>query len=231
MKGVTIGEKHTFKDWGLYLGKDTSISFPEIKEETIDIPGADNVIDLSEVLTGDVQYKRRSIKLILYAISKKNWKKFISEIANYLHGQDLKIIFDDDPNWYYIGRCKLNALDLNINVGKITIEVTAEAYKYHITSTTEDWIWDSFNFEEDVIEEYKDLTVDGILELNLINSRMKVIPTFTVSSEMTIEFNEEIYTLAEGENQLLDIQLSEGENKIIITGNGTISIDYRRGCL
>lgn len=60
--------------------------------------GSDNVIDLTEALTGDVKYKTRSIKVVLYTIKKqKNWKEYISNIANYCHGRKLKIIFDDDP--------------------------------------------------------------------------------------------------------------------------------------
>ncbi len=62
--------------------------------------GSDNVIDLTEVLTGDVKYKSRSIKIVLYAIKQnKNWKEFISQIANCIHGSKLKIIFDDDPRF------------------------------------------------------------------------------------------------------------------------------------
>ena len=148
MKGVMIGEKHSYTDWDLYLGKETSISFPKIKETVVDIPGADNEIDLTEALTGDVKYKTRDIKLVFYTVKKKkNWRSFISEIANYLHGKRLNIIFDDDPSYFYVGRCQIDPLKLDEKVGKITIDVKAEAYKYSITSTTDDWPWDTFNFE------------------------------------------------------------------------------------
>lgn len=62
--------------------------------------GSDNVIDLTETLTGDVKYKPRSIKIVLYTIKKqKKWKEYISNIANYVHGKRLKIVFDDDPRF------------------------------------------------------------------------------------------------------------------------------------
>lgn len=232
MKGVMIGEKHSYRDWDLYLGKETSISFPKIKETVVDIPGADNEIDLTEALTGDVKYKTRDIKLVFYTVKKKkNWKSFISEIANYLHGKKLNIIFDDDPSYFYVGRCQIDPLKLDEKVGRITIDVKAEAYKYSITSTTDDWLWDTFNFENGIIEYYSELTVNGTLELNLYNSRMRVIPTITVSNDMTIEFENETFELVEGINRLLDIELKEGDNLVKITGNGTVTIDYRRGCL
>lgn len=232
MKGVTIGTKHSFNDWDLYLGKETRISFPDIKENIIDIPGADNEIDLTEVLTGDVKYKPRDIKLVFYTVKKvKKWKEYISEIANFLHGQKLKIIFDDDRNYYYFGRCDVNPLETDNKIGKVTIDVKADAYKYSITSTTENWVWDTFNFETGIIQEYSNLEVDGTLEMYLYNSRMRVIPIITVSNAMTIEFEDETYNLLAGENELLDIELKEGQNYIKVTGNGIISIDYRRGCL
>lgn len=233
MRGVIIGTKHSFNDWGLYLGKETSISFPEIKENIVDVPGADNEIDLTEVLTGDVKYKPRKIKIVLWEKGKtsRDLKLFLTEIANYLHGQKLKITFDTDPGYYYIGRCTLNPIETDRKVGKIVIDVKAEAYKYYQTSTIEDWIWDSFNFEEGIIQEYVDLEVDETLELNLYNSRMKVIPIFTVSDDMEIEFKNKTYELSEGINEISDIELEEGENEVTIIGNGTVSIEYRRGCL
>ena len=60
---------------------------------------------------------------------------------------------------------------------------------------------------------------------------MKVIPIFTVSDDMEIEFKNKTYELSEGINEISDIELEEGENEVTIIGNGTVSIEYRRGCL
>ena len=53
MRGVKIGEKHTYVDWNLILTS-TNIGFPDPKTETIDIPGADGELNFSENLTGDI---------------------------------------------------------------------------------------------------------------------------------------------------------------------------------
>lgn len=133
--------------------------------------------------------------------------------------------------FYYFGRCNLNKLETDKNVGKVTIDVTADAYKYCVNSTTEAWIWDSFNFEKDIIQELSNIEVNNNLELELYNLKMKVSPLITASNNMTVEFNNESYELSEGENEILDIEFSEGINKLKIIGNGTISIDYRGGSL
>ena len=53
--GVTIGDKHTFKDWGLICTK-IEISDPERKTYYVSIPGRDGDLDLSEALSGEIQY-------------------------------------------------------------------------------------------------------------------------------------------------------------------------------
>ena len=61
--GVTIGEKHTLKDWNLGWTAIT-LGFPEPKTYELDIQGADGTIDITEAVTGgDVKYKNRSLSL------------------------------------------------------------------------------------------------------------------------------------------------------------------------
>lgn len=133
--------------------------------------------------------------------------------------------------FYYDGRCNLNKLETDKNVGKITIDITADAYKYCINSTDGNWLWDCFNFETDRIQELSNIEVNGALELELYNLKMKVIPIIIVSNKMNVEFNNENYLLDNGENEVLDIELLEGKNILKFIGQGTVSIEYRGGSL
>lgn len=133
--------------------------------------------------------------------------------------------------FYYEGRCILNKLETDKNVGKITIDVTTDAYKYCINSSDGNWLWDPFNFETDRIQELSNIKVNGELELELYNLKMKVIPTITVSNKMNVVFNNETYLLDKGENEILDIELLEGKNILKFVGQGIISIEYRGGSL
>ena len=49
--GVTIGEKHTLKDWNLGWTAIT-LGFPEPKTYELDIQGADGTLDITEAVTG-----------------------------------------------------------------------------------------------------------------------------------------------------------------------------------
>lgn len=233
MKGITIGEKHSYKDWNLYLGKETSISFPEKKEYVIDVPGNDNELDFSEVLTGDVKFKTRLIKLVFYVKKEvKNWNTLMSEIANYLHGKSLKIIFDDDKNFYYLGRSFfVNPLETDKRIGKVVIDVKAEAYKYDITSSDEDWLWDPFDFETGIINETKNLLIDGILNYTILGRRKKVVPKFICDNPLQLTFKGFTYNLPSGTCYIPDVEIEEGENVFKFVGNGTVTIEYRGGSL
>lgn len=133
--------------------------------------------------------------------------------------------------FYYEGRCKLNKLETDKNVGKITIDVTADAYKYCINSSDGNWLWDAFNFETDRIQEFSNIEVKETLELELYNLEMRVVPIITVSNNMSVEFENEIYPLIKGENEILEIELVKGKNIVKFIGNGIISINYRGGSL
>lgn len=234
MTGVQIGEKHTYKDWNLILTS-TDIDFPSPKTETVDIPGADGELDFSEVLTGDISYKNRTISFELEMIDKfANWKNKISEISNYLHGKNFKIILDEDPSFYYYGRVTVNDFKSNKSTGTITIEAYVEPYKYDLYSSLEDWLWDPFNFEIGVINETKELQVNGELEVVIYGRRKRVIPKITCNSyenQIQVFFKGETYNLSNGTQKILNIQICEGENILKFIGNGIISIEYRGGSL
>lgn len=54
----------------------------------------------------------------------------------------------------------------------MTLKFECDPYKYELTATDEDWLWDPFDFEEGVIKEYGNQNVDGTLVLTVIGSPM-----------------------------------------------------------
>lgn len=236
MNGVTFGEKHSYRDWGLYLKTRPVISPPSPKTVYIDIPGSDSQIDLTESLTGDVKYKNRSIRCEFWVIAgREKWFDIYSEIMDYLHGKRMKIYFDEDIAYYYEGRLTVNEWASDRSASTIVIEGTAEPYKLERFSSLEDWQWDPFSFETGIIREYGNLRVDGSLTFAIEGRRMSVIPSFLVASDdgkgLLVEFNGTTYPLPEGESRVLNIVLKEGMNTLKFTGDGNVSINYRGGRL
>lgn len=239
---IIIGDKNTWADWYLIPSSRPVINPPTPKTKYVDIPGADWHLDLSTVLMGDVAYNARegSLEFIvdngfLSDYDHRKWSVLYSAILDYLHGKYLKAILEDDPSFYYEGRLSVNQWASEEHNSKITIDYSFRPYKMEINSSLEDWVWDSFNFETSIIRDYRDLRVDGNLDFVIIGRRMRVTPVFIVKSDdgngLKVKFNGATYDLPDGESRVINIQTVEGDNKLTFTGNGTVSIDYRGGCL
>lgn len=191
-------------------------------------------MDFTESLTGDIKYDNRRLDFTFFVdVSYKKWYSLLSEISNYLHGRNLKIILDDDMNFYYIGRAEVNDFKTNKIIGEIIIECDVEPYKYDLTSSEEDWLWDPFSFEDGIINETKDLIVDGELEVNIYGRRKLVSPAFICECQDTLQciFEGQTYNFINGTNYAPNIQIKEGQNALKFIGNGKVTIEYRGGSL
>ena len=206
-------EKSAFYDWNIVLTK-AEIPLPTPKTYTVGIKGADGVLDLTEALTGDVQYNNRPIKLTFEMMDDTDYSTLISDISNYLHGQKIKFTLNNDEDYYYTGRASISDWECDKRKGKIVIQVDCEPYKYA------------------VIETVRTVSVTGKTKtITLINNRKRVCPILNVTGTITLTINGVDYELAEGKQQLVKFILVEGNNTIKISGNGTITITYRQGVL
>lgn len=239
---IIFGDKNTWADWCLFPSSRPVFDPPKPKTKFVDIPGADWQLDLSTVLTGDIAYGSRegSIEFIvdngqLSNYRADHWSDLYSKILDYLHGKFMKATLEDDPAFYYEGRFEVDKWKSDPHNSKITIKYNLRPYKMESASSLEDWIWDTFNFELGIIREYKDLKVNGSYELVILGRRMKVVPSFIVNSNdgngLKVTFNGETFDLPDGTSRVLNIVTKEGENRLTFTGNGTVSVDYRGGCL
>lgn len=206
-------EKSAYDDWNIVLTK-AEIPLPTPKTSIVDIKGADGVIDLTEALTGDVQYNNRPIKLTFEMMDDTDYSTLISDISNYLHGKVVTVTLSNDDDYYYRGRATINQWECVKRKGKIVIQIDSEPYKYLVTETV------------------RTITVNNQTKtITLPNSRKRVCPNLNVTGTVTLTVNGVTYELAEGKQQLVNFILVEGNNAIKISGNGTIIITYRQGAL
>jgi len=226
---VKIGEKWLGADFGLIFN-DKAISPPEPEIVTIEIPGTSDVIDLTESISGDIEYKQRKITIKLESPDGKDsyYGKY-AKLANYLHGKKMKIIFNKDQGYYWTGRISVSDAVPKFYGQAITITATVDPYKYETQSSLEDWEWDSFSFEDGIIRGYKDIAVPGAV--TIAGRRKRVCPKFICSGAMAVAYLGNTYNLAAGENIIPDIFLGEGEHVLTFSGSGTVSIDYRGASL
>lgn len=130
MNGVIFNDKHTYRDWGLLMRTRPQVSPPAPKMKMISVPGSDTIIDLTQALTGEVHYEPRTISFkFVTGAPRASWASLHSAILTYMHGQSVKIIFDDDPNWYYTGRVTVGNFEADKKTATLTMTATVEPYK------------------------------------------------------------------------------------------------------
>ena len=218
------------EEFGCYRAH-VDISVPSVRTKFVDVPLKNGKLDLSELLSDEVKYEDRTIKVKLLYVG-NNYDLIYSNVSNYLHGQRMQIIFEDDPSYFYIGRCAVGSYSNKSNGGGGTIEITAQCdpFKYTVQSSLEDWLWDSFDFEEGYINELANISVHGTETLTLIASK-KGYAKVTTDASMNVTYNSTTVTIPVGTTTLYDFEFAEGENTLTFTGTGTISIEYRGGKL
>lgn len=191
------GTVNTWDDW--HLVPTSRPVFQQGKQKTnyIDIPGADSQIDLSESLSGYPIYGNRegSVEFIVMNGYRKSWAGGFSKFANWLHGQKLRCVLDDDPSYFYEGRFELSDWTSNSDGtwSNVTIDYNLKPYKYGIHLSTDDWLWDPFNFETDIIYKTKAIAINGTNVIKIANNQMHVVPEIkiydTTDTEWMIELN------------------------------------------
>lgn len=206
-------EKSAYYDWGIVLTK-ASIPLPSVKTSSVDIKGANGILDLSEVLSGDVCYGNRDIKLTFAMMDDIDYHSIISNIANYIHGKKVTLKLSNDNEYFYSGRATISNCEYSHGKSSLVISINADPFKYMVAET---------NIMVNLDNETKLLT--------LPNKRMKVSPTLIVTGSVTMTFEGKTYTLNAGEQQLLNFVLSEGNNNVSFSGTGSVKITYRQGAL
>lgn len=154
-------EFNTYRDFYLVPTSTPVINPPAVKTKTIDIPGANGAIDLTESLTPYPVYKNRTGSLEFavlndryeyytryqnaphsmnsqYALDGKSaWTLLYADLCNKLHGRKCRLILEDDPFWFYEGRIAVNSWKSS-NDGKwpiVTFDYDLAPYKLSISDS------------------------------------------------------------------------------------------------
>ena len=130
MRGVTFGNKHSYRAYGLLLKEYPIFTAPKPKTKLIEVPGSDAVIDLTESLTGKVQYGTRKGTFEFTVMGgRSKWPAVYAALLNDLHGKRMQIVLDDDPNYYYLGRVEIDSWASDKVTATIVILAEVEPHK------------------------------------------------------------------------------------------------------
>lgn len=213
MEGIKFGEYHSYNDFGMILTSGVKIGSPKIKKYSVDVPGCDGEPDFTEYF-GRVVYGNRSLEypFICECDPSEVYEKY-SDICAKLHGKKVKIVPDDDKDFYYIGRLSVSEWQNKSVIGKLTITCDCEPYKYKKDETL------------------VSLSVSDTKTVVCVNLKRRVCPVFTSDAEVTVSFGSISHAVNGSEQMFTDIIFDEGDNQLTIKGTGNIQIRYQEATI
>ena len=131
--------KNTWADWHMIPSAPPIVEPPEPYTNYVEIPGRKaGPIDLSEILTGEPSYQR----------SEGEWEFVIFEplyprsvlyqmLKDFLHGKNMTIELEEDPQHYYHGRLSISAPNMGPSFNAFTIKYSIEPVRYLYDGTQE----------------------------------------------------------------------------------------------
>ena len=225
---------HSYRDLGLFPKSKMTVQPPEVRETYIDIAGRDGELDLSEVLTGNPSYGNRDAKFEFTVVDRKLWDSVYTRLMNEIHGRKMYVVIEEDSNYYYTGRLKVNSFKSKKNTATIVVDGYLDPYKVSLVANGEKWLWDPFNFETDVARDYEGLAVNGSTTYTIIGSRMPTRPKFKGSvSGMTVTIDGVEYPIATSDFLTPNNfpVLRDDEYQMTFSGSGTVTIRFGIGSL
>lgn len=230
ISGITIEGKHT-SEFGLKL-MSFNIPLPPVNEELIEIPGMSGSLDATEIITGYPTYGMRSGLVFVFKLY-ADWIDFESaksHLAEWVHGKKVRVVLDSDPSFYYLCRLSLEASKTNRVTSTITISGKADPFKYEITASDEDWLWDPFSFENGVIRELSGVEITPTNNtVTILAGDYSVSPIFKVTESLNLAVVHKGYTypLPVGDTKIPCIRVGDEDVTLVFSGQGKLSISYR----
>lgn len=249
--------RNTWEHWKLIPTSRPVFAPPKTKTKYISVPGTYEDIDLTEAIKGYPVYENRtgSFEFIVDNIGSTRDRAELHEfwyrdMLGVLNGKKAKAVLEDDPCHYYEGRFFVTGYSPEAHWNKVTIKYEVVPYKLRITTSVEPWLWDPFNFDIGITQDafFNGINVNGHHSIAsprpYLIGRKPVCPVFRVTNsengiqaalnnmELGISVTE---TFRNGSTQDPRFILSDlsGVNILTLTlsGQGTVSVDFRSGGL
>lgn len=208
---IIVGGVDLYDRFGLVLTDDSSYSPPAPKTYTVDIPGGDGSVDVTESLAGDVAYSERTMSLALLYVARGDFEVVKTSVSNFLHGKKFTFQLSFDPEYTYTGRFAIDEYYSKMHYGMIKATVTCDPYKLKESRTLK-------------------VYAAGGKTVTLECGRKRQCPTFESESEFVVAWDGGDATVQAGAHKVPALWLTEGDNEVYIDstpGRGTATIaDY-----
>ena len=231
MIGIVKGGKHSYDDFGLTV-RDATTETKKKNKTLVKIPFMNGSYDFSLLYGGQTyEEEMRTYEFNLVGRDKYDLETQKTKVSDWLlDGGQIKIYDDLIIGYYRLAEC----VDLTFEEKYNYVKVIANfrTYPFKIKDEFEgDDIWDTFNFELDVIQSVK-FSVESIKTTVLINSGSNVVtPVVICNAPMDVTLDDKTFKFQQGENKDFRFRLKKGDNSLMINGAGIIEFKFRKEVL
>lgn len=231
--GITLHEKHSYRDFGAWL-RSKNIPIPETIKIEEEVPYMQGVYDFSTIYDGEQTYTERELEYVfdLHARTnspKKELRARTTLFVNWLKSSiKSKMIDDDYPGYYFLAEA---VKDISVNdedIYTFTVTVKLMTYALMIKCDYEGQTkWDEFCFLNDILQKTK-YEVNNSKDIILYNNGIRSLtPRIICNSDFVLKKDDIEYKIKSGETKDYRFILKKGENKITIVGSGSIEFLFR----
>ena len=214
------------------------IATPTPVTNYIEVPGAIGQLDMSEALTGYPLYGNREGSLSFIVLNNyqgsDSWNKRYQHLCWHLHGKRLKMILEDDPEYYYEGRFTVDSWETpNSNdFSKVEIGYNLDPYKYDVDAKVV-----AFTISNDtrsIQYSYADLGSMPVIPTIKVSNVSNRVTVRCINDDLNLDVDHEMNT--SGTYRFADIILSDTRNsnpncRLQFSGTGSVEITTRGGDL
>lgn len=191
----------SWRDLGLVATSDSKVTPPEPITHEVDVPGRpEGSLDLTEALTGDVAYSKRTFELLLAASydSGGDRKRVADALMGSWHGRRLPFECSWDPGYTYVGRFQVTSIRRSGASGlEVELEIDADPFR---------------------VKRVEPLRLNAIggHAYDVVSGRVPVRPTLQCASPTLVVFEGRETRLGAGTWRLNDVLFRQGVNRIYI---------------
>lgn len=213
---ITVNENtyDSLKDFGLAIENTDYIGAPVREEHVVYVPGRHGALDFADSVFGGPTFQYRPINIRFGGIEDPvNWDSVISAFRNLFEGYVVKLEFATDPGWYYIGRCSIDEFKHQRSLGTFNFLIEeADPFKHRNISISVETV------------------ITGITVIVPV-TRQTVIPDIICTNSITVDYAGETFAFSNEVSRNKSFKLPAGNNTLVISGTGTVVINYLDGSL
>ena len=204
---------------------------PSEKEITESVPYMQGVYDFS-TLNFDRYFENREVtyQVMLFENEYENRKRPEQDIKRNLMKLDIQPLYDThDQGYHWLGKCKSVTVEDDVEKGTLSCTIVFDCYPFAIYNSAEGSdIWDDVYFPHWIFQETK-YTVNGSQSISLFNIGSKSAECeLIVTGTVNVSGSFGTLNLTAGNYKDTQLVLAMGENKLTLSGNGTIEFKFYR---